>query len=118
MTFAWTFLKLFFIGMFYMFPILALLLAVIVLLGLIIGRLEHWAKLDALYYAFITATTVGYGDLRPTSGRAKVLAILIALTGLVLTGFIVSVGIHAVAYSFSEHHLLEKFGVSAGRLLK
>ncbi|WP_179583013.1 potassium channel family protein [Tunturiibacter gelidoferens] len=34
------------------------------------------------YWAFVTATTVGYGDFRPTKRRSKLIAILTAVLGL------------------------------------
>lgn len=43
---------------------------------------------DALYMAFITVTTVGYGDLRPVSPEGKVLAGALVFFGLGLLGFI------------------------------
>jgi voltage-gated potassium channel len=43
---------------------------------------------DALYMAFITVTTVGYGDLRPVTPEGKVLAGALVFFGLGLLGFI------------------------------
>ncbi len=36
---------------------------------------------DCFYYAFVTMTTVGYGDLLPESAQAKSLATLMGMTG-------------------------------------
>ena len=76
------------------------LLLLIAILGLVIGRLEGWSRGDALYHAFINATTVGYGDLRPTRPWAKALAIVIAFVGLVLAGVVVALGVYAFEYAF------------------
>ena len=43
---------------------------------------------DALYMAFITVTTVGYGDLRPVTTEGKVIAGALVFLGLGLLGFI------------------------------
>jgi voltage-gated potassium channel len=43
---------------------------------------------DALYLAFITVTTVGYGDVRPVTSEGKVLAGGLVFLGLGLLGFI------------------------------
>src|SRR5258706_325143 len=43
---------------------------------------------DALYMAFITVTTVGYGDLRPVTPEGKVIAGGLVFLGLGLLGFI------------------------------
>lgn len=44
--------------------------------ALIIAYLEGWPWYDALYYTIITATTVGLGDLSPTSDWSEACAIL------------------------------------------
>jgi voltage-gated potassium channel len=40
--------------------------------------------IDALWWAFSTATTTGYGDITPVTGAGKVLSIFLMLTGLAL----------------------------------
>jgi hypothetical protein len=44
-------------------------------------RVEGLAALDALYFSVVTITTVGYGDIHPTTAAGKVLAIALILTG-------------------------------------
>ncbi|NJL19082.1 MAG: hypothetical protein HC901_01920 [Bdellovibrionaceae bacterium] len=55
---------------------------------------------DFLYFSFITLTTVGYGDVLPVSGVARMLAVTEALAGQVYLVLSVSrlVGLH-VAHS-------------------
>ncbi len=96
------FIQLFSIMIFYVSPLLLFLIAIITILGLIIGRTENWSKIDSLYYAFITATTVGYGDFRPTKTVSKILAIFIAFTGIIFTGLLVALALHAVAKVFGS----------------
>jgi voltage-gated potassium channel len=91
------FLKDFFITLFYLSPILFVLILAIILLGLVIGRLERWSKTDAVYYAFITATTVGYGDFHPKKKWSKILAIIDAFVGLITTGVIVAVAVNSIS---------------------
>ena len=55
---------------------------------------------DSLYHAFINATTVGYGDFRPSDKRSKVLAVMLAIVGLVFTGMVVAVALHAANYAY------------------
>jgi voltage-gated potassium channel len=98
------FLRIFGRLLFYLAPILLFLIGLITALGLAIGRRERWAKSDSLYYAFITATTVGYGDFRPSDPKAKGLVILIALVGLVMTGIIVALGVEAAGKAFIAIH--------------
>lgn len=90
-----TFLKQFGIGLYLTFPLLLSLAALITLLGQTVGRKEGWSRFDSLYWSFITATTVGYGDIRPTKHASRILAILIAFLGLVLSGIIIAVAVNA-----------------------
>ena len=100
MEFTLFFLKLFIYGLSLATPLLVSLIIIIILLGLVVGFRESWNRFDALYWAFITTTTVGYGDIRPMAKLSKVLSVLIALTGMIFTGIIVALAIHAAAESF------------------
>ncbi|MFT6835254.1 MAG: hypothetical protein ACJA0H_001290 [Francisellaceae bacterium] len=49
-------------------------------------------SVDAIYFSFITATTIGYGDMLPKNSESKLLVIIqsmytLVLIGLVLTNF-------------------------------
>lgn len=100
MQFTLQFVKIFLIGMYYAAPLMLILMFFIIVLGQTIGRREAWNKMDSLYYSFITATTVGYGDFYPKSVYGKIVAIVIALLGLLLTGIIVALGIKAASLAF------------------
>jgi len=97
------FLRLFLRGLYFTSPLLLLLLLIIVLLGQIAGRHEAWSKFDAFYWSFITAITVGYGDFHPRKRLSKGLAILIALVGIIFTGIIVAIALHAAQTSFKKY---------------
>ena len=102
MGFTIAFIKLFFLELLLASPLLIFLILLIALIGLRIGRREGWSRSDSLYYAFITASTVGYGDFRPQHGRSKFMAIVIAGLGLLLTGLVVAMGVHAASVTFAE----------------
>ena len=44
-------------------PVLSIILAVQVALGLLIGFIEGWSVGDSIYFTFITGLTIGYGDV-------------------------------------------------------
>jgi len=46
------------------------------------GTQQTMAGFDALYFSFITLSTVGYGDITPVSKIARWLAAAEAMTGL------------------------------------
>ncbi len=94
------FVKMFLVGLLYAGPVLIFLIIVIIALGSMIGKREGWSRTDTLYYSFITATTVGYGDFRPTHKASKMIAIAIAFVGLLLTGIFVALGVKAASVAF------------------
>jgi len=94
-------------GMKVVWPILTGMLGVMMVLGIAIGVLEEWSLLDAIYFAFVSGLTIGYGDLVPTRPLARVLAIGIGLTGVLLVGLIVAIGVCALERA-SKRHLDEQ----------
>jgi len=81
-------------------PVLVLLLLFIVGLAVWIGRREGWTVSDSVYFGFVTATTVGYGDFRPTRRAGKALAIVVAYLGLIQIGIIVALAVKAVTDAY------------------
>lgn len=103
MDFSIAFVLYFTHGMYLISPIVGMLLVIIIGLGLVVGRVESWSRFDAVYWAFVTAMTVGYGDIRPTRKTSKSLSIVIAYTGLVLAGISVAIALEAASKAFKEY---------------
>ena len=93
------FLRQFAIGLEETVPLLFSLGLGIAVLGYAVGRKEGWSGFESIYWSFITATTVGYGDLRPLKKTSRVLAILIAFLGLTLTGIFIALAVWAATFA-------------------
>jgi voltage-gated potassium channel len=90
-----TFLKQFGFGIWLTFPLLFSLGGLITLLGQFVGKREGWSRFDSFYWSFITATTVGYGDIRPVARGSRITALVIAILGLIFTGIVIAVAVSA-----------------------
>ena len=51
---------------------------------LIYHFLEGWDWVDSLYFVVITTTTIGYGDLTPTTQLTKFITVFFALNGVAI----------------------------------
>jgi voltage-gated potassium channel len=118
MEFSITFIEVFLLGLYFAMPLLVLFLVIISLLGLWVGRREGWSRSDGLYYAFITATTVGYGDRVPVSRFSKLLAVKIAFMGLMFTGIFVSIAVNAAGVAFKETNNVDSMKTEFREMLK
>ena len=98
-----TFLKEFAFGIWLTSPLLLSLALVVTALGQVVGKVEGWSPFDSFYWSFITATTVGYGDVRPQGRGPRILSILIALVGLTFTGILIAVAVHAATIALAAH---------------
>ena len=84
--------------------LLLVLLAVLLLLGAFVLTLVEPLEFgESLYFTLITALTVGYGDIAPTTTVGRITSVLISLVGLINTGLIVGVATYAVGKA-AKHH--------------
>ena len=113
MKFTVDFGKAFFILLRAFFPIWGGLAILISLVGVWMARLEGLDISDGLYFAWVTATTVGYGDISPTSGLSQFVAIFDALLGITLTGIIVSIALSAAKLSIQKNGSLDSLSDTA-----
>lgn len=88
-------------GLQVVWPVLSVLLGLIVLLGVGIGLLEGWPIQDAVYFAFVTGLTIGYGDLAPTLLVTRVGAVLIGACGVLFTALVAAVAVRALTLAHS-----------------
>jgi len=72
-----------------LFLIVVLLIAYFVTSITIFGAREEWSQIDCVYFAMITLTTVGFGDLTPTSDLDKIVDIIFIYIGSSFIGLLV-----------------------------
>ena len=87
----------------YCSPLLIFFCVLIFISGFLVGRLERWSWTDTIYWTIITATTVGYGDFRPTKHRSRAYTIVVVLVGMMFTGVIVAITIASTTESLKHH---------------
>ena len=51
---------------------------------------SKWSFVDAAYFSVVTFTSVGYGDLCPTSNLGKLFTILFGLSGISILGIVIA----------------------------
>ncbi len=80
------------------------LIALIVGGGVAIAGIEKIPFGDAVYFAFVTGLTVGYGDLVAHTGFGRVISVLLGFVGIIFTGLVVAAASHAVREAWDEIH--------------
>ena len=69
--------------------------------------LEHWSWVDSLYFTTYSLTTVGYGDLTPTTTAAKLFTVGFLLCGV--AAVVTSLGVTGSRYlEFKERRLASR----------
>jgi hypothetical protein len=103
----WQIRRLFFIALVkqvrLLWPVLSGILVVMIGSGLVIGRIEDWRIDETLYFTFVTGLTIGYGDLTPKHISARLLALVIGLAGIILTGLVAAISVQALKATDREN---------------
>ena len=76
--------------------------------GLLLARLLQLPWGDGLYLAWITALTVGYGDITPKTAAARRLCVTLALIGVIFTAIITSLALNAGRVAMERHQGLKE----------
>jgi len=74
-----------------------LVLLMLILLGaLVISWAEGLGLGTSLYFALVTATTIGYGDISPTTVSGRIASVMLGIIGLVYFGLVVAISTRAL----------------------
>lgn len=110
MRFSIDYIRAFLVLLKHFFPIWGGIAILISLIGLLIAQLEvEFSIGEALYFAWVTGTTVGNGDLLPTLEITRILAIIVAILGITLTGIIVAMAIEAAKIVIESNTSIQTF---------
>jgi hypothetical protein len=83
-------------GLQVVWPVLSALLVLIAAIGFVVGLREGWSLEESIYFAFVTALTIGYGDFSPTSLLTRILAVVIGICGVLVTALVAAVAVKAL----------------------
>lgn len=64
--------------------------ALILVGGVLISFFEDMTLMDGIWWAFVTATTVGYGDISPSTSYGRIVACALMICGIGLIGSLTS----------------------------
>jgi Ion channel. len=66
-----------------------IIIFIIILTGsILISMAENMSFTDSLWWAFVTATTVGYGDISPKTGAGRIIAVILMMSGIGFIGML------------------------------
>ena len=65
-------------------PVFIYAASLIVVGAIVFHWLEGWNWVDSFYFVVITLTTIGYGDLSPTTHFSKLVTIFFAINGVAI----------------------------------
>ena len=65
-------------------PVILYSIGIILIGAALYHYLEGWSWVDSFYFVVITLTTIGYGDLTPTTDTTKILTIIYSLNGILI----------------------------------
>jgi voltage-gated potassium channel len=74
-------------------PIWLSLLLMVISLGLWLGRLEGWKPSESIFFALMTASTVGLGAFRPKGSVSRPLAVVIVVCGVTMIALLVGASV-------------------------
>ena len=91
--------------------------AALVLTGTIFyWRFEDWTFVESLYFSIVTLTTVGYGDLAPTTAGTQIFTIFYILTGIgVFVALLASIAQQYIAHKAESPSARERLSTRRER---
>ena len=76
--------------------------------GWLLARWESLPFWEGQYLAFVTALTIGYGDITPTQPLSRILCIALGIVGMVWIGLVVGSASVALRRTIEEERAPEE----------
>jgi hypothetical protein len=92
----------FFLAVWRVKTVILTLIALVVAGAVSINLFEKMPFADALYFAFVTGLTIGYGDIVMKTPGGRLIALIIGFVGILFTGLMVAILVFAVRESLEE----------------
>ena len=77
--------------------------SLVILGGFGFARSEGIPTAQGIYFSFVTATTVGYGDITPKTGIGQCVAVYLSFIGTILFGLVVAVATQAFSVTIKDY---------------
>lgn len=82
--------------------IIAAFLLLLLLCAIAVTFAEGLSFARAVYFVLITALTIGYGDITPTSTWGQIVSVVAGVIGVLGTGIVIAVTVRALSDAFKE----------------
>jgi hypothetical protein len=89
-------------GLQIIWPVLSVMLALITGIGAVVGQIEGWGVWSGIYFGFVTALTIGYGDHVPTRPLTQFLAVVTGFTGIGMVALLAGLSVRAFHVSMER----------------
>ncbi len=91
-----SFIHVFFRVVWHIRSVFLVIVALIIAGAVVIAVVEKMPIGEAVYFAFITGLTVGYGDVIPTTTVGRIISVYLAFVGVLFTGLVIAVAVRAL----------------------
>lgn len=80
------------------------LILLIVIGAVLISSAEQLPFDHALYFAFVTGLTIGYGDIVAITPAGRIISVLLGVIGIMFTGLVVAVAVRSLQQAWKDVH--------------
>ena len=84
--------------------IYAVLFGLIVFGGFVVQQVQDLPPGEGFYFAMVTGLTIGYGDITPETWLGRMIALLLGLIGIILTGMMVATAVFSLREAWDRVH--------------